>query len=121
MHLMRILRALADENRLRILNLLYQEPLCVCQLQVVLDLNQSNASRHLGKLSDSGLLVSEKKAQWVYYRIDPNILAEHKFLKSLFDNEFQTNTIFVEDRNRLEEHSNKGFECTRDDSCQCHN
>ena len=42
------LKALADTNRLRILNLLHEETLCVCDLEAILELNQSNLSRQTG-------------------------------------------------------------------------
>ncbi len=62
-----ILKALADPNRLRILNLLHEEPLCVCDLEAILDLNQSNLSRHLSKLKQAGIVTSQKKALFTYY------------------------------------------------------
>ncbi|MGD9156009.1 MAG: metalloregulator ArsR/SmtB family transcription factor, partial [Bacillota bacterium] len=60
MNLLKILKALGDENRLRILNLLRQKKLCVCELESVLNMTQSNVSRHLIKLKDAELIESEK-------------------------------------------------------------
>ena len=56
-----ILKALADENRIRILNLLRNNELCVCDIEATLDIKQSNVSRHLNKLKMAGIIVSEKK------------------------------------------------------------
>jgi ArsR family transcriptional regulator len=72
-----LFKALADENRLRILNLLLREELCVCQLECVLGVKQSNLSRHLTKLAQAGLIVPEKRAQFVFYRIDPSLSARY--------------------------------------------
>jgi ArsR family transcriptional regulator, arsenate/arsenite/antimonite-responsive transcriptional repressor len=66
------LKALADETRIRILNLLVRDgDLCSCEIEAVLRLTQSNASRHLAKLRDAGLITAEKRGQWVHYRPVP--------------------------------------------------
>jgi ArsR family transcriptional regulator len=62
-----VLKALADTNRLRILNLLHEQTLCVCDLEDILKLNQSNLSRHLATLRHAGIVASEKKALFTYY------------------------------------------------------
>lgn len=65
------LKALADPNRLRILNLLGDRTLCVCDLEEVLGLNQSNLSRHLAKLKAAGLVTSKKSGLFIYYTRKP--------------------------------------------------
>jgi len=65
------LKALADPNRLRILNLLEDRTLCVCDLEEVLGLNQSNLSRHLTKLKSAGLVTSKKTGLFMYYTRKP--------------------------------------------------
>ena len=62
-----VLKALADPNRLRILNLLEKRTLCVCDLEAILELNQSNLSRHLAKLKQAGIVSAQKKALFTYY------------------------------------------------------
>ncbi|HET6450728.1 MAG TPA: metalloregulator ArsR/SmtB family transcription factor, partial [Spirochaetia bacterium] len=57
-----LLKALADTNRLRILNLLHEQTLCVCDLEAILELNQSNLSRHLSKLKQAGIVSARKEA-----------------------------------------------------------
>lgn len=65
------LKALADETRLRILNILDQsDELCACEIEAVLDLNQSNASRHLARLRAAGLVTARKQGHWVHYTLD---------------------------------------------------
>ena len=85
MDLLKVLKALAHLNRIRIINLLNYKELCVCELENILELNQSNVSRHLSKLKETNLIMGEKKAQWIYYRINEKVLNEHKFLKKLIE------------------------------------
>lgn len=70
-----LLRALADEERLRILNLLSDEPegACVCELVDALRLPQYQVSRQLGMLKGVGLVEAHKRGNWAYYRIRPDL------------------------------------------------
>lgn len=70
MEIEEVLKALADHNRLRILNLLQDGPLCVCDLEEVLGINQSNLSRHLAKLKQAGLLKAKKQGLFIYYSLN---------------------------------------------------
>jgi len=63
--------ALADETRLRIVHLLMNEPLCVCELADVLEMPQSSVSSHVQVIKKSGMLDSERCEKWVYYRLSP--------------------------------------------------
>ena len=67
MDLSETLKALSDPNRLRILNLLEGKTLCVCDLEAILQLNQSNLSRHLAKLKQTGLVSSQKRGLFMHY------------------------------------------------------
>jgi DNA-binding transcriptional ArsR family regulator len=64
-----IYRAFSDRTRLRILNLLLQEQLCVCHIQEVLDLPQVNTSQHLAYLRKTGLVECERVQTWKVYRL----------------------------------------------------
>jgi len=66
---LRITKALADAQRLRILMLLRGGELCVCQIVEVLRLAPSTVSRHLSLLSAADLVVSRKDGRWAYYRL----------------------------------------------------
>lgn len=68
-HFMAITKALSDENRVRILLMLQQEELCVCQIIEVLDLSPSTVSKHLSILHQAHLLDSTKRGKWVYYKL----------------------------------------------------
>lgn len=75
-----LFKALSDETRLRILALLVDEELCVCEIEASLRLTQSNASRHLNFLRRNGILTSRKRAQWTYYHISDSFKVEHDHL-----------------------------------------
>ena len=64
-----LLRALADETRLRILNLLSRRELCVCQIVEVLGTGQSKVSRHLAHLRHAGLVSDRREGLWIYYSL----------------------------------------------------
>ena len=65
-----VFKALSEEGRLRILSVLFQSELCVCEIEDILQLMQSNVSRHLTILKNAGILKSYKNAQWIYYSIN---------------------------------------------------
>jgi ArsR family transcriptional regulator, arsenate/arsenite/antimonite-responsive transcriptional repressor len=65
----RLLRALGDETRLRIVALLSHGELCVCHIEAALDLSQPNASRHMGVLKAAGLVEPRRDGNWIYYRL----------------------------------------------------
>jgi ArsR family transcriptional regulator len=87
MELVEILKVLGDENRIRILNLLKDGELCVCEIESILELNQSNVSRHLTRLSSVKLIKSYKKAQFVYYTINDEIISNYAFIGEILKNE----------------------------------
>ncbi len=69
----KLFKALADETRLRILNLLCRQELCVCQIVDVLGIGQSKASRHLSHLKHAGLVTDRREGLWMYYSLSkPN-------------------------------------------------
>lgn len=71
-----LLRAVADGKRLRILSLLICQETCVCEIVEQLGLSQSLVSHHLGVLKQAGLVQDRRDAQWIYYSINPDRLAE---------------------------------------------
>lgn len=62
-------QALADEKRIRILELLDEGELCVCDLAGALGLSQPLLSFHLRSLREAGLVSSRKAGRWVYYSL----------------------------------------------------
>ncbi len=64
-----LFRALADETRLRILNLLVRGELCVCQIVEVLGMGQSKVSRHLAHLRNARLVNARRQGLWIHYSL----------------------------------------------------
>ena len=62
-------RALADRTRLRLLNLMQTEEVCVCFFVEVLKTNQPKISRHLAYLRRAGIVGARREGQWMHYRI----------------------------------------------------
>jgi len=69
MDLTDIYRSFSDYTRLRILNLLLQQPICVCHIQDVLGLPQVNVSQHLAYLRNAGIVTFDRVQTWKIYRI----------------------------------------------------
>lgn len=89
----RILHALADRNRLRIVMILDRGPMTVSEISSVLGLSQSNASRHLKALHDAGVLERRGVSGWVLY----SLAASDPFVSSLM-------SVLREELARLEGH-----------------
>ncbi len=109
--IVQLFKALADETRIRILNLLRNGELCVCDIEEVLDIQQSNASRHLNKLKLAGLIISAKKSQWVYYRLNNEIVIKYPFILEIINNELGKINICESDIERLTQHKASGSFC----------
>ncbi len=71
-----LFKGLADSTRLRIVALLLERELCVCDLMAVLRLPQSTVSRHMNRLKSAGLVLDRRDGKWVHYRLEPSPLVE---------------------------------------------
>ncbi len=73
-----VFKALSDPVRLRVLSAVAaraNHEACVCDLSEGIDVTQPTISHHLKVLREAGLLSSERRASWVYYRVEPAVLA----------------------------------------------
>lgn len=71
----RMFKALSDPSRLRILRLVADREMCVCEVMAAFDMTQPNASHHLGILEDAGLLRARTEGRWTFYKIaEPSLL-----------------------------------------------
>lgn len=97
-----MLKALADENRLRILFALRAGELCACQVIALLGLAPSTVSKHLSVLRAARWVQSRKSGRWMHYRLAENFrtAAASKMLDLLCD-ELEETERMVEDRKRL--------------------
>jgi len=86
-------KCLADETRLKCLLLIEQEgELCVCELMTALGESQPKISRHLAQLRKSGLLVDTRRAQWVFYHINPDLPS---WAKTVLSTTLAQNAAFI--------------------------
>lgn len=72
-------KALGDKTRLRILGLLRNRELCVCDLTEVLEISQPGVSQHVRRLRQSGLVKERRGGQWTYYSLN----SENPFLRMI--------------------------------------
>ena len=97
--LLDVLKALSDETRLRILNLLYEKELCVCDVMETLQITQAKASRHLIYLKNAGLVKDRKYAQWAYYSMSKD--ERMKFIDSLVYDNLRNLELYKKDLENL--------------------
>ncbi|HBT19045.1 MAG TPA: transcriptional regulator [Clostridiaceae bacterium] len=71
-----LFKTLSDETRLRIIALLFQEELCVCEISGILNIPQPTVSKGLSKLRDLNLVEDTRKEKFIYYKLkeDPALL-----------------------------------------------
>ncbi len=67
----RLFAGFADRTRLRLLNLMAEQEVCVCYFVEILDAPQPTISRHLAYLRKTGLVVARREGKWMHYRIAP--------------------------------------------------
>jgi ArsR family transcriptional regulator len=67
----RLLTALADPARLAIVRQLAADESCACDLTDCCDVSQPTVSHHLRVLREAGIVTSERRGQWIFYRLDP--------------------------------------------------
>jgi ArsR family transcriptional regulator len=104
-------KGLADNNRLRILNLLLHGELCGCDIQYVLDTSQPNISRHLQYLKNSGLVLDRRDGFRVFYRLSEPMQGTKKHLFKFLRDVFKSSEVLVEDSRKLKKAIEKGS-CT---------
>jgi ArsR family transcriptional regulator, arsenate/arsenite/antimonite-responsive transcriptional repressor len=98
--LAKILKAIGDRNRFRIVKMLEKKPLCVCEIKKVLGLAQSSVSKHLKILKGSGLISDEQDGFWTNYCLSTKKdgrIAEILFLVKGWGND---NPVIISDRGK---------------------
>lgn len=81
-----IFKILSEETRLRIIVLLAQNELCVCELSYILDVSQPNISKNLSKLKDLDLVTSERKEKFIFYKLKIENKIMSDIVKEILDN-----------------------------------
>jgi ArsR family transcriptional regulator len=110
--LVKAFKALSDETRLRILNLLLERECCVCEVMQVLNISEPRASRNLSALYDAGFLKLRRLGLWALYSIDRDGLKEHYAdLVEAVNKALEGNEIALQDRQRLKNAQRIGPGC----------
>jgi ArsR family transcriptional regulator, arsenate/arsenite/antimonite-responsive transcriptional repressor len=111
----KIAKALADRNRIRVLLALQEGELCICQITELLDLAASTTSRHVAILKNAGLVEDRKSGRWVYCRL-PGKSAPWEAKKSIrwIVDLFSQEPEIKRDRKRLQ----KILQLTPEDLCK---
>jgi len=101
-NLVKVYKTLADESRLRVLNLLLERECCVCEVMQALNISQSKASRILGMLRDAGIATVNRDGLWALYSLDfERLTPEVKAIIEATAQSFAGNAQMANDRERL--------------------
>ena len=106
-----ILKILSDENRLRMFNIIKEDALCVGEIQTILNLTQSNVSRHLDRMKSTGMITYYKKAQWVIYKLSEETVKNYPFIKQLLFENIKDIDVYKKDIARLTKYKKSNLTC----------
>ena len=112
--LVKAFKALSDETRLRILNILLERECCVCEVMQALEISQTRASRNLSALYDAGFLKLWKDGLWSLYSIDSDgIKAHFSDVVEAVRKGLEGNEEIILDRERLRKAERVGPSCVQ--------
>jgi len=112
--LIKLMKALSDETRLRIMNILLEKECCVCEVMQALDISQSRASRNLGIIQKAGFLKSRRDGTWILYSIDWDTANRHAISLARFLKDIPvSNEVLVKDKERLKTAVRVGPGCVK--------
>jgi ArsR family transcriptional regulator len=98
--LVALFKALSDETRLRIIKLLEQGELCVCDITAALDMVQPKVSFHLSALKEAGFIKDRKQGKWTHYSLNENDLFRRMLILSACER--MRDSATAGDRKRLD-------------------
>jgi ArsR family transcriptional regulator len=81
---LKVMKAVSDSNRVKILKMLQKKTMCVCEMREALQLAQPTVSKHLKLLEDADLVVSSKEGLWVNYNLSDG--ASSPYVASILGN-----------------------------------
>lgn len=84
-NLLLFFKALSDETRLRILSLMKEGEICVCDIAETLNMTQPNISFHLSMLKEAGLIKDRKNGRWVHYSLNDTDMFTRFLLLGTFE------------------------------------
>ena len=98
--LLSVFKALSDETRLRIIKLLEEGELCVCDITAALDMVQPKVSFHLSALKEAGLIKDRKEGKWIHYSLNEKDLFRRMLILSACER--MDDSVAKTDRKRLD-------------------
>lgn len=101
-------KGLSDLTRLRIMNLLLQGELCVCDIQRIVAGTQPTISRHLNYLKQSGLVLDRREGLRVFYRVTREDNADFKLLHQFLRKVFKGKSVLEDDLRELKQAMARG-------------
>jgi len=103
--LIRALKAISDETRIRIMKILLEkENLCVCEIMQALDITQTRASKNLRILKDAGFVVDKREGSWIHYSVNKDTTNKYcEAISSLIKEWLNDSELVAEDKIRLAE------------------
>lgn len=104
-----VLKSIADEKRLRIIKMLEHKSMCVCEMAKVLGVSQPAVSKHVKKLMDAGLVISEKNGFWTDYCLKVSSNKVRSLLRKV--------TVLIEDDDLVLEDRKKAQHADRRNIC----
>lgn len=111
--ILNVTSALSEEIRLRIVNILFESDLYVCEIVDILELPQSTVSRHLTVLKNANIVLDTKNGLWVKYELNKNKIYE-SLIKGLVTEELGDVQKCKDDLIRLKARIDKGRGCKDD-------
>lgn len=120
--LVSVFKALSDETRLRIVKLLEQGELCVCDITAALAMVQPKVSFHLGTLKEAGIIKDRKQGKWIHYSLNEKDLFRRMLMISICEK--ADGSLVEEDRKRLagflrSKKNGPGSTETKEKNCSC--
>ncbi|MFV1968489.1 MAG: ArsR/SmtB family transcription factor [Pirellulaceae bacterium] len=119
--LLAVMKALADENRLRMIAALHGRELCLCQIVELLGLATSTVSRHASILHQARLVRARKEGRWTYFRLDDTAPSEAAEAMALVVRALKRDHQAREDAKRLLQILKLDPEalCRKQSECKC--
>jgi ArsR family transcriptional regulator len=110
--LLKTMKALSEETRLRIVNILLERECCVCEVMQALDISQTRASRNLGILQEAGFLKTRRDGLWIVYSLDWQTSNQYaSSLARILRETPVSNNLLVRDKERLKRAQRTGPGC----------
>ncbi len=110
--LISFLKVISDETRLRMLLLLMEQELCVCEICEVLEISQPKVSRHLARMREAGFVRDDRQGQWVFYYANFDDEVQSEIMQAI-NNKRNYYLQLNQDMNSLTVKATEGIFCSR--------